>query len=682
MSEKKNLLIMKAICNQKHDRMANMAVGTYRERPHNGERAPRGLQRLVGADGLRVLAFLGVTAFHIRPDIVPGGFLGVVIFFVLAGYFTTRSMVVRRDNPLGEYYWKKVTRLWPPLLFMLALLALFTGFVLPEVFVYLKESATSAATGWHNIAEVLADKSYFNRHGNFDPLTHLWALSLEMQFYLVFPVLYMILDVLGDYFPGKTRAWSREIAGIFLLLLGLASGYLMYLAYRPGTDPTPVYYHSFTRAGSFLIGAAAMLIQAGRQMRLASQRKLKPPFSPIFKALVCWPVLIVLIASFFYFDFQSDFLYLGGFTLYSFLTVLFLYLGGGQPVPGMRLLMDNPVSNWFASRSYGLYLWQFATMILVEAALRFSKLGFWPRLGIQLAAFLILAEISWQLFENRKNGIRRGMRNALGVFLAGILTVMMVLPAPVKPKAPRLEGDAVLQAIEKNREIQGSLAKHSEEVSISMASAEVTSTGTEPDTTESGEAETGESESEETELPTIPADELIGTGNPYGFTEDEITKLANLRMVLIGDSVLAMAMDGIYHYNPNAYIDAEVSRHFIAGPSILQGLDAAGIPSDVVVIALSTNGDIYEETMDIYLQVAAGRPLIFVNTVVPNTWEQPNNQRLADYAATHSGVYIADWYAAAKNNPEYFYQDATHPVPAGADVYDQIILRTILNAVP
>lgn len=663
--------------------MADMAV--YENRPIQKMpfHQPRGLQRMAGADGLRVLAFLGVSAFHIRPDVVPGGFLGVVVFFVLAGYFTTRAMVVRKYNPLGEYYLKKLTRLWPPLLFLLALLALFTGFLLPEVFLFLKESAPSAATGWHNIAEILADKSYFHRHGNFDPLTHLWALSLEMQFYLVYPVIYRILDAIGNLFPGKSREWSREAAGILLLLAGLASGFLMYAVYRPGVDPTPVYYHSFTRAGSFLIGAAGMLLQAGRQMRLARNGKLRPPFSRIFKAFVSWPTLAALIASFFLFDFQSDFLYLGGFTLYSLLTLLFLYFSSGRPAAGMGWLMDNPLTRWFASRSYGLYLWQFAIMILVEAGLRFSTLGFWPRLGIQLAALAIAAEASWQIFENRNNGIRTGMRGALGVFLALILTVMLVLPAPVKPKAPRLEGEAVLEAIERNKEIRESLVRHSEEVSRSLASTAATSAATSVETSAETSVETtAETTAAESELPTIPVPGAIAADNPYGFSEEEINKLYHLNMVLIGDSVLAMAMDGIYFYNPTAYIDAEVSRHFFAGPSILESIDAAGVPSDVIVIALATNGDLNEADLEVYYQVAAGRPLIFVNTVVPGTWEQPNNRKLADFAYSHSNVSIADWYAAAKNHPEYFYQDATHPIPDGADVYDQVILRAILDAVP
>lgn len=628
-------------------------------------------KRQAGSEGLRVFALLGVCAFHIRPDIVPAGFLGVVIFFVLAGFYTTRSFVVRKTVRLQHYYTRRITRLFPPILFLCTVLALFSGFIIPEVFVFLKQSAPSSLLGFNNIAQILADHSYFNRHGQFDPLTHLWALSLEMQFYLIFPLIYMALSGIADLLPPRIRRYGREGAGIFLLLLGAASAFYMYYLYNPNpaVDPTAVYYGSLVRAHAFLNGAAANLIVAGRQMRFAFAGRERRKLPTWLRCLWSWLALIAMIASYFIFSWRSRFLFEGGFYLYSLLAVSFIIMGGVKPVPGMGF-MNLGLFRWLASRSYAIYLWQYSLMVVIEAALRFSKVGFWPRLGLQLVLLVIMSEISWRLFEEGGR-IREGFRGMLAVFLAFIFTVMMILPPPVKPKAPALAGEDVLRAIRENDALQAAMS--------SQETAPSTAASTPAQTTPPSTAETTPAPTETTAPPETTPAVVYTAGNPYGYSEADCERLKNTNLVMIGDSVLAMAMDGMRAYIPTVHIDAKVSRHFFQGPDILASLDASGIRGDIIVIALATNGDLQVSDIGRYYEIAAGRPLIFVNTVVPGTWEQPNNQKLADFASSHQNVYIADWYAAAKNHPEYFYQDATHPIPNGAAVYDQVILETILR---
>ena len=677
--------------------------------------------RHTGSDGLRVFALLGVVAYHIRPDLVPGGFLGVVIFLVLAGYYTTRSFVVRPQLDLASYYKSRVSRLWPPLLFLVASLAIYAGFFLPEVFRFLRDSAPSAVLGYHNIAEILADKSYFARHGSFDPLTHLWALSLEMQYYLCYPLLYAGLSALSDRMPSKIRLYGRELAGYFLLLLGLASAAYMAVSYRPGGDPTPYYYNSFMRVNAFLNGAATSLILAGRQMRQAyliasgqvwdeegpspegSKRRhqVPQPMPLAVRTSVGWFSLVFMLAAFFLFSYDSSFLYRGGFYLYSILAALFIAFAGTRAVPGMGF-METGVFCYLASRSYHIYLWQYAIMVCLEAALRFSTLAFLPRLAIQLVLLALMAELSWRLFEE-KGQIRAGFRSSLALAMACILVVLLVLPPLTTPAAPALEGDLVLQAIQANHERQSQLlgqeiaseaqkadqktdptdaAKETEKATARAESPELATGEGQEKASQEAEATTGlpteaPAPSAESQA-TSPASGQVSTSNPYGYSEAAINALKNLNLMIVGDSVMAMAIPGMEAYVPGVYIDAEVSRHFYEGPAIIQALDNSGIKGDILVVALATNGDINPADMDTYYAVANGRPLIFVNTVVPGTWEQPNNQKLANFAANHTNVYVADWYGRAKNVAAYFYQDATHPVPEGADVYDQVILETIL----
>lgn len=623
-------------------------------------------QRQQGADGIRVIALLAVLLYHLRPEILPGGFLGVVIFFVLAGFYTTRSFVVHPRIDIVDFYRRRARKLWPPMIFAIALLALFSGFFLPEVFRYMKSSAPPALLGYLNIHEILADHSYFARFGNFDPLTHLWALALEMQFYLLFPLLYAGLSALCDRLPGRLRLYGREFSGYFLLLLGALSALYMGLRYTAGADPSSVYYDSLARLHAFFNGAAACLIVAGQQMRHAVQSRKRTPVMPRMVTVIAWPALLQLVSAFFFANDHAPWLYRGGFYTYSLLVVIFLIFGGRKPVPGMGF-MASPPFQYLARRSYAIYIWQYALMMVLEAAFRFSTLPYFIRLVLQLLLLFALAEITWRLFEE-SGQMRQGFRSALAALLACLTAAMMVLPAPVAPSGPTLDQDAVMQAIESNASRRAALFSSAPSASeTSAAPSETSGAPTIPNATEA---------------PTEPpAPDTAVTANPFDYSEEQIAALSKVHLSCIGDSVLAMATEGIYDYLPNAYINAEVSRHLIAGMPILNELEAQGFPTDIFVICLATNGDIYENQLDPYVEIAGKRPIIFVNTIVPNTWEQPNNALLSAFAEKHDNVWIADWYSAAKNHPEYFYDDATHPVPDGGLYYDRIILDVVLQII-
>ena len=629
----------------------------------------RTAKRQSGSEGLRVLALIGVSAYHLRPDLVPAGFLGVVIFFALAGFYTTRSFVVRPEVDLMRYYGGKIKKLWPPLLFLCMMLALFCGFVIPEISPFLKDSAPPTLLGGNNIAQILADNSYFNRHGHFDPLVHLWALSMEMQFYLFFPLLYMGLSRICDHLHGRARLWGREASALFLLLLAAASALLMSWLYDPAVDPIRVYYGSLCRSHAFLNGAAASLWVAGRQMRKTFQGKAQRHLPLPLRTLVGWLSLLLLVASYFLFSWRSTFLFRGGFYLYSLLAVLYIYMAGARAVPGLRFFMESAPFRWLSSRSYELYLWQYALMIVFDAGLRFSKISFGLRLAVELPLLALLAELSYRIFRSQ-GSIRESLRSTLAVFLALALSVMLILPPPVQPQAPKLKGEAVEAAISENESRQA--AQASRRAAQQAAKSTQTKKPSEKATPARTTAET-------TATPTTEAPGIVSDDNPFGYKASEVAKLAQLNLVMVGDSVLAMAMDGMRLYVPNVTIDAVVSRHFFQGPAVLQGILNSAVPADIIVVCLATNGDLNADDIPAYKALAGDRPLIFVNTVVPGSWEQPNNEKLASYAQKEDNVYIADWYAAAKNHPEYFYQDATHPIPKGAWVYDQVILDLILQ---
>ena len=679
---------------------------------------------------------LAVAAFHISPQTVPAGFLGVVSFLVLAGYYTTRAFTVSPRPNYVAYYSKKIRKLWPPLLFTLLLVGLAAALWLPEIDEYFRSSAPSAALGWHNIAEIHKDRSYFARHGSYDPLVHLWAISLEMQYYLIYPLIYAVLSRLADRLPHKYRPYGRELAACILGLLGLLSALYMALSYNPATDPTPYYFNSLMRANAFLSGAALCLWASGRQMRQASRRaaaqfKLSLPL----RTCLSWLCLLLSIAAFFVFQADSAFLYRGGFFLYGLLIAALIRLCGVKPVPGMAF-MDSACFRYLASRSYYIYLWQYAIMVLLETALRFSTLSFWPRLLIQLALVLVFSEISYQIFS--KKALSERAEAIISAILILSLFTLLVIPSRHSSLAPKLTEEAIREAIEENAAIQSSiLAAEKAALNGDDSSADthdndpgvdardVEKAGMGPAGASHDREEPGDSsrdkqapsvgapasdapgtdtskingrsvdsfkhdllntESAATEL-SLPEDlllkgpEFISDNNPFGYSPGACRTLDRLNIIMIGDSVLAMAMRGIRSYIPRIYIDAAAARKFADGLSLLEGLEAGETKADILVISLANNGHLDEADLEQYIKLAGDRPLIFVNLVVAASWEQPNNNKFAAAAEKYSNVYVADWYGAAKHVPSYFYLDGTHPVPEGAAVYDQVVLDTILQVI-
>lgn len=676
--------------------MSQKTVGPFLREipgPARPSRRPSASSRHTGSDGLRVLALLGVAAFHIRPDLVPGGFLGVVIFLTLAGYYTTRSFLRRRSLKLLPYYASKLTKLWPPLLFMLVLVGFFSALALPTAFAYYQVSVPSAALGWHNIAEIWRERSYFDRSGFFDPLTHLWALSLEWQYYLAFPLLYILLVKIVRNLPGQLRLSGRKFSGGILLVLGLFSAAYMAGTYQAGVDPTPYYYNSFMRAQAFLNGAGICLMLPSRKTASdrRSQTRTHLGLSLPWRTVLVWLSFLLLLLSFFIWDYQSAFLYKGGFYLYSLLACLYISLGGAKPVPGLAFMEMRPWL-YLAERSYPIYLWQYALMVLLDVALRFSRLTFFPRLFIQLILVWALSELTYQLFR-RYATLPFNLKSAFTSLLALLLIFLYLLPLPAEAGPPKLEQEMLENAIRTNTAVQESLvaARKLDVPPLQQLSDPGTSNDTGSDSTLSHV-------NQEAFGPTMPAGILpqvnfqppsdfldqsanwISLVNPFGYAESALQTLADLNVVIIGDSVTALALPSLRTYMPRVYVDAAAARKFPEGLPLIEALDQSGARADLLVVALSSNGWVEETVIDEYVKLADGRPLIFVNAVVPCVWEPTNNQKLAQAAEKYDNVYVVDWYGAVKGRVEYFYEDAFHPLPPAGEIYDRLLLDQVLRA--
>src|ERR1039458_8171076 len=217
--------------------------------------------RRPGLDGLRALAVIAVVAFHEQLSAFSGGFLGVDVFFVLSGYLITDLLVAHWNRhghlDLRGFWARRARRLLPALAVLLVAVTAATAVIEPAQMAALRAALLAAVTYSSNWWQALAHHSYFTQFGPPPPLQHLWSLAIEEQFYLVWPLLLIVIL--------KTCPSGRLRAGLAWLGAAL-SALAMVLVYVPGTDPSRVYYGTDTHASALFIGSGPALSRPLRRL--------------------------------------------------------------------------------------------------------------------------------------------------------------------------------------------------------------------------------------------------------------------------------------------------------------------------------------------------------------------------------------------------------------------------------
>ncbi|MCS7480439.1 acyltransferase family protein [Umezawaea endophytica] len=382
---------------------------------HPGRQPPKA--HVLALDGLRGVAVLGVLLFH--ADLLPGGFLGVDLFFTLSGYLITALLLreVERGGflSLTAFWGRRVRRLLPALVVVLVVVTVVVRAIGPDDLV-----RTTLADGpwvqanlmnWHLLAE---NSSYWDRFGGQRVFEHLWSIAVEEQFYLVWPVVVLFLVRPG----GRLE---RRVA-VVAALLSVASLVLMVLL-ADAADATRVYTGTDTRAFSVLLGA----LVATRPVRVALLHAVGRWTGVVVALLVACLALIWVLAD----GVGSAWLFSGGLFAHSLLAALLI--GLIARAPGTLVangLAWRPV-RWFGEISYGLYLWHWPVFVLLGAGQG------WVRTGGAFVVSVLLAASSKYLVEDpiRFRAAWAHGRTGVVVFAAAmavlvLLWVLLPLPAP------------------------------------------------------------------------------------------------------------------------------------------------------------------------------------------------------------------------------------------------------------
>lgn len=199
-------------------------------------------------DGLRAVAVVFVLIFHAFPSVLPGGFIGVDVFFVISGFLIT-GIIVRQlgtgSFTLSGFYFRRMRRIFPTLIVvLLATMTLGWFFFLPNEFVSLGKNVLAGALFFPNLM-LLSEVGYFDVAAQLKPLLHLWSLGIEEQYYLAFPLFLMCF-------------WRRRFMVWGVVVIALGSFALSVLLTK--SNPSAAFYLPFTRAWELMIGALIALV--------------------------------------------------------------------------------------------------------------------------------------------------------------------------------------------------------------------------------------------------------------------------------------------------------------------------------------------------------------------------------------------------------------------------------------
>ena len=627
--------------------------------PWQLDRGPRAKEMgyLPGLDGVRALAVIGVLLYHADLSWIPGGFLGVDVFFVLSGFLIT-SLILEEFDRSGrvdfrKFYLGRARRLLPALILVLVVVSLAAALVYQDAARQLASDVVASIFYVNNWWYIAADQSYFEFIGRPPLLKHLWSLAVEEQFYLVWPAIaFLAMRRFARKGVFAVAATLAILSTIWMLQLAVANGFPDF------ADPSRAYFGTDSHSMGLLIGAAMATFWRPGRMR----RSLPTGASAIITAIG----IAALLAVIWFFVFVGEFtpwLYRGGF-LGLALIVATLIAAASHPGVGLGKAMGTQPWRYIGQRSYGLYLWHWPVFMATRPGLDLSLDGV-PLLILRLGLTVGIAELSFRFVEmpirrgviqryaariKAASGARRRRLRLVATAMISATVVSVVAVALLLAATTRTAGETVVAAdvaaamgIASGGPTEVSLDDGSEGPAVEPSAASSGGTGT-----------------------TSPA--TAGATPPATPTRDTGTVSA------IGDSVMLGARSVLKDVIPGTRVDAAVSRYPGAFIGKLKRYVAGNRLAPIVVLHPGTNGVLPESMMREMLDILVDSPrVVVVNTNMPRTWREPNNNVMADVVPEYPNAVLADWRAASLDKPEYFASDGIHLTEKGAKAYANLI---------
>ncbi len=676
-----------------------------------------------GLDGLRALAVVAVLLYHAGLAWIPGGFLGVEVFFVISGYLITALLVTewrqRGRINLKTFWLRRARRLLPALYLVVAATLAYAVVFLPGEVAGLRGDALSAFGYFTNWYLIFGNESYFEAMGRPSLLRHLWSLAVEEQFYLLWPPVVAFGASLG------AQRWRlRRLMFVSLAVAGV-SALAMALMYVPEIDPSRIYYGTDTRAAGLLIGAALAFVwrpgervsregcvRLGRPRRVPSGGRLRRRWGWTLPALLDVVGLAALGGLVFFClrldEFQPA-LYRGGFAAVSLTTAaLILALAHPHARVGRFVLGWRPL-RWVGERSYGIYLWHWPVFMVTRPGLDVPLEG--PKLlALRLAVTLLLAHLSyryveqpvrsgapgraWRRLRQARGPRRRTLALRWAVSIAATLAFCAVLGLAVaRAEAPAPPAYLAAQEIHTTETTAPEPADKAGDTRGQVdgdqrggASTPLSQKDDGASRNEAAEKATDDKDPAQAETPKKDVPEKAASGKDASDKdapekdppekeapgkEKAVASAPVGPVSAIGDSVMLGSAAVVQkEVDELSVMDAEVGMQVSYALDVLRSRRAAGQLGETVIVHLGNNGAFTADKFDEMMRVLSDVDrVIFINVRVPRAWETSNNEVIYAGVQQHSRAELIDWYSASAGQPELFVTDGVHLQPPGQRFY-------------
>ena len=573
-----------------------------------------GVRHISSIDGLRAIAVAAVVLYHLGISWIPGGFLGVDLFFVISGYVITRLILdsINQSSALDlrAFYAARLRRIYPGFIFMVICTIIFIGVWAPEAIKRFLTDLPYALTGSINWYLVAKNQDYFETIGRPPLLQHTWSLAVELQFYLIWPIILLtVLKYFGKKNVARIALAIAIISGVTLFIVSLS------LDQANAQQISHIYFGTDTHSLGLFLGSALAVSWIPQNLSAAITKRAQDVIDGIGVV-----GLLGLISVFLFIDQSNANLYRIAFPLAGIFGCLVI-ISLVHPASRFAPIISTAPFRWVGQRSYGIYIWHWVIFQVTRPSVDLSGQT-WALYLARVLLVLALADISlrWVEIPFRQGAVQnwfRGMkyrsakvklRQQLSL-LTSIITVLAITSV------------ISVQAINQADQISNKVL---EEI-----------------------------------IPIEPNQQDLGSTTGLWVT---------------GDSVILGIRSKLESKEHISLINARVGRQ---APELLavMRVDQTSVPSSPVIFNLGNNNALSEQTViDIFETIKNQPQIIVVNTAVPRAWKDANNEIISKVSARYPNVKLVDWDRISKNRPELFAPDGVHLSPTGSDVYVDLVL--------